>query len=410
MIDELGIKTLDDVEVGGKTVGVRVDFNSPVDPNTGKLLDDTRIRIHGETTIKELVEKRARVVILAHQGRKGEKDFISLQQHAERLSNILGIDVKFVDDIFGEKARSAIKNLGEGEVLVLENVRFWEGERRKADPETHAKSELVQALAPYFNVYVVDAFAAAHRPHVSMVGFAPVVEHFVAGRVMEKEIKALIKVRNNPEKPCIYVLGGAKAEDSAEIVKTVFKEDIADYVLTGGLIANLFLYSAGHDIGKPNIEVLEKKGFLALVDDIKELVEKYGDKILLPVDLAVKTERGREEITLEELPTSYQILDLGKETAKAYYEKIVTAKTVVMNGPMGVFEEPGFDYATIKVFEAMSKSSAFTLIGGGHTIAAASKLGFIDKVSHVSTGGGALIEYLVRGTLPVIEVLKKYSR
>jgi len=410
LIEELGIKTLDDVEVEGKTVGVRVDFNSPVDPNTGKLLDDTRIRIHGETTIKELVEKRAKVVILAHQGRKGEKDFISLKQHAERLSKILGIDVKFVDDIFGEKATNAIKNLKEGEVLVLENVRFWDGERKKADPETHVKTELVQALAPHFNVYVVDAFAAAHRPHVSMVGFAPVVEHFVAGRVMEREIRALIKVRNNPEKPCVYILGGAKAEDSAEIVKTVFKEGIADYVLTGGLVANLFLYSAGYDIGKTNIEVLEKKGFLSLVDDIKELIEKYKDKILLPADLAVKTDKGREEIKLEQLPTNYPIWDVGKETAKVYYEKILSAKTVVMNGPMGVFEEPGFEYATVKVFEAMSNSKAFTLIGGGHTIAAASKLGYIDKVSHVSTGGGALIEYLVKGTLPVIEVLKKYSK
>lgn len=410
MIEELGIKTIDDIDVKGKTVGVRVDFNSPIDPKTGRILDDTRIRIHGETTIKELSDKGARVVILAHQGRKGEPDFVSLREHAARLSAILGREVRFVDDIFGEKAKNAIKALREGDILVLENVRFWDGERKKADPEVHAKSELVRELAPLFDAYVVDAFAAAHRPHASMVGFAPVVPHFVAGRVMEREIRALWRVRNNPERPCIYILGGAKAEDSAEIVRTVFKEDIADAVLTGGLVANLFLYASGVDIGRTNVEVLEKKGFLGLVDDIRALLDKYGEKILLPVDLGVKTDKGRVDVAVEDLPVEQPIWDVGIKTAEKYAERIRAAKTVVMNGPMGVFEEPGFEKATVKVFEAMAGSDAFTLIGGGHTLAAAHKLGYIDKVKHVSTGGGALIEYLVKGTLPVIEVLKKYSK
>ncbi len=410
MIEELGIKTIDDIDVKGKTVGVRVDFNSPIDPKTGRILDDTRIRIHGETTIKELSDKGARVVILAHQGRKGEPDFVSLREHAARLSAILGREVRFVDDIFGEKAKNAIKALREGDILVLENVRFWDGERKKADPEVHAKSELVRELAPLFDAYVVDAFAAAHRPHASMVGFAPVVSHFVAGRVMEREIRALWRVRNNPERPCIYILGGAKAEDSAEIVRTVFKEDIADAVLTGGLVANLFLYASGVDIGRTNVEVLEKKGFLGLVDDIRALLDKYGEKILLPVDLGVKTDKGRVDVAVEDLPVEQPIWDVGIKTAEKYAERIRAAKTVVMNGPMGVFEEPGFEKATVKVFEAMAGSDAFTLIGGGHTLAAAHKLGYIDKVKHVSTGGGALIEYLVKGTLPVIEVLKKYSK
>ena len=410
MIEELGIKTLDDVEVKGKTVGVRVDFNSPIDPKTGHILDDTRIRVHGETTIKELSDRGARVVILAHQGRKGEPDFVSLKEHAARLSAILSREVKFVDDIFGEKAKNAIRSLKDGDILVLENVRFWPGETKKADPETHSKSELVRELAPLFQVYVVDAFAAAHRPHASMVGFAPVVPHFVAGRIMEREIRALWRVRNNPERPSVYILGGAKAEDSAEIVKTVFEEDIADKVLTGGLVANLFLYAAGHDIGRKNVEVLEKKGFLGLVDDIRGLLDKYGEKILLPVDLGVKRDGERVDVPVSELPVEGLIWDIGRETAKRYADEILAAKTVVMNGPMGVFEEPGFETGTVEVFEAMAKSSAFTLIGGGHTLAAAHRLGYLDKVSHVSTGGGALIEYLVKGTLPVIEVLRKYSR
>ncbi len=410
MIEELGIKTLDDVEVRDKTVGVRVDFNSPIDPKSGRILDDTRIRIHGESTIKELAERGARVVILAHQGRKGEPDFVPLKEHAARLSAILGREVRYVDDIFGEKAKAAIRALGAGDILVLENVRFWPGETKKADPEVHAKGELVRELAPLFDVYVVDAFAAAHRPHASMVGFAPVVPHYVAGRVMEREIRALWRVRNKPERPCIYILGGAKAEDSADIVQTVFEEGIADKVLTGGLVANLFLYASGVDLGEPNVKVLEKKGFLGLVDKIRGLLERYGDRVVLPVDVAIKSGEGRVDIDVEKLPVDQPIWDIGVKSAGNYAEEIEGAKTVVMNGPMGVFEEPGFEKATVEVFEAMARSDAFTLIGGGHTLAAARKLGYIDKVKHVSTGGGALIEYLVKGTLPVIEVLRKYSR
>lgn len=410
MIEELGIKTLDDVDVKGKTVLVRVDFNSPVDPATKKLLDDTRIRIHGLKTIKELVEKGAKTVVIAHQGRKSEPDFISLKQHAKALGRILGMPVKFVDDIFGEKAKKAIKELRESEVLVLENVRMWEGETKKASPEEHANSDLVKNLAPLIDVFVIDAFAAAHRRHASLVGFAPVVKEVVAGRVMEEELRALIRVREKPEKPCVYVLGGAKAEDTADIIEAVLGKGIADYILTGGLVANLLLYSAGHDIGEPNVEVLRKKGFLELVPRLKELLKEYGGHIILPSDLAIDVNGERKEIRVEELPTSYLIKDIGSSTAKEYADVIDKAKTVVMNGPMGVFEQEGFEVGTKAVFEAMASSKAFTLIGGGHTIAAASKLGYADKVSHVSTGGGALIQYLIKGTLPVIEVLKKYSR
>ncbi len=409
MIPVLNIKTLDDVEVKGKTVLVRVDFNSPVDPVTKKITDDTRIRTHAETTLKELMEKGAKVVVLAHQGRKGDPDFISLSAHAEVLKKILGSSVKFVDDIFGEKARSEINSLDEGELLLLENVRMWDGETKKLSAEEHAKSEMVRALAPLVDVFVVDAFAAAHRTHASLVGFAPVVKEVVAGRVMERELRSLVKVLEEPERPCIYILGGAKAEDSADVVDSVLSKDRADYVLTGGLVANLFLKAKGYDLGKVNEDVLEKKGFMSLIPRIKELLDKYPSKIVLPEDLAID-DGGRKEISISDLPTEKVIKDIGINTAKRYSELIKDAKTIVMNGPMGVFEDKGFEVATKEVFTAISESNAFSLIGGGHTIAAASKLGYLGKFSHVSTGGGALIEYLVKGTLPVIEILKKYSR
>jgi len=410
MIEELGIKTLDDVKVKGKTVFVRVDINSPVDPTTKKIIDDSRIRVHADT-IKELTQKGAKVVILAHQGRKGEPDFISLKQHAEILSEILGVPVKFVPDIFGEEAKSAIKQLKEGEVLVLENVRMWPGERVNKTPEEHAKSDLVKNLAPLCDIFVVDGFAAAHRSHASLVGFAPVVKEYVAGRIMERELVTLTKVLRAPERPCVYVLGGAKAEDSADVAESVLGKGIADEVLTGGLVANLFLYSKGVDIGEPNIKVLEKKGFLVLKDRIKKLLDEFGDKILLPVDLGVEVSKGvRKDIKVSDLPTDYLIKDIGEETMELYATKLKEARTIVVNGPMGVFEEPPFEKGTKKVFEAAVESGAFVLAGGGHTIAALAEMGLKEKVSYVSTGGGALIEFLIKGTLPVVEVLKKYAK
>ena len=407
---KLGIKTLDDVDVANAVVGVRVDFNSPVDPSTKKLLDDTRIRAHAETTLRELVEKRARVVVLSHQGRKGDPDFVSLREHAERLASMLPAKVRFVDDIFGEKAIGSIQSLKPGEVLVLENVRYWDGETKSASPEEHAKSELVRALGPLFDVYVVDAFSAAHRPHASLVGFAPVVKHYVAGRVMERELAALYRVRNNPERPCVYILGGAKAEDTADVLESVLGEGIADSVLTGGLVANLLLHSKGYNLGDANTAVLEEKGFLKLEGRLKAVLQRYADRVYLPEDLAVERDGKRVEIPLESLPVKELIKDIGSRTVERYARVIKEAKTIVMNGPMGVFEDPNFSHGTRGVFEAMAASGAFSLIGGGHTIAAASKLGYSSKVSHVSTGGGALIEYLIKGTLPVVEVLKEYSK
>jgi len=214
------ILTIDDLNFKDKVALVRVDFNSPIDTNKKKILEDTRIRVHGETTIKELSQKGAKVVILAHQGRPGEPDFIPLEQHAKALSRILGKPVKYVNDLFGKKAQDAIKSLKSGEILVLENVRTFPNEQKKGSPEQHAKSELVKKLAPFVDVFVSDAFAAAHRAHVSIVGFTAVLPS-VAGRIMERELKALSKAVEKPEKPCIYILGGAKADDALKISQYV---------------------------------------------------------------------------------------------------------------------------------------------------------------------------------------------
>jgi len=398
--------TLDDFVLNNKVVLVRVDFNSPVDPETKKVLDDTRIKAHGETTIRELAQKGSKVVVLAHQGRKGDPDFIPLKQHAEILGRILGKPVKYVDDVFGDKAKKAIKELKSGEVLVLENVRTYPGETKEGTPEEHSKTEFVQALAPLASLFVNDAFAAAHRAHVSMVGFTAVLPS-AAGRIMEKELKSLGKVLENPEKPCLYILGGAKGDDSLEISRHVLDNGIADYVLTGGVVGQLFLVAKGVNLGNPNMKFLEEKKLMGLVSGITQLMQKYGDMVKVPVDVAVEANKKRKEVLVEKLPTDYPMFDIGAKTVENYAKLIRSARSIVVSGPMGVYENSEFVYGTKKVFEEIAESHAFSLAGGGHTIAALQELGLSNKISYVSTAGGALIEFLMGKKLPGVVALEK---
>ncbi|MEM2960650.1 MAG: phosphoglycerate kinase [Candidatus Bathyarchaeia archaeon] len=401
--------TLDDFDVKDKVVLVRVDFNSPVDPQTKKIIDDTRIRAHGETTIKELSERGAKVVVLAHQGRPGDPDFIPLEQHAQILGRVLSKPVKFVNDVYGEKAKNAIKELKSGEILVLDNVRNFPREAKDAPPEDHAKSELVANLAPLSDLFVNDAFAAAHRSHASIVGFTVLLPS-AAGRIMEKELRALGKVMENPEKPCIYVLGGAKADDSLRISKYVLDNNVADYVLTAGITGHLFLVAKGYDLGKPNMDFLERNKLLDLVPGIRELMNKYPDRIETPVDLAVEVEGKRKEITLKDLPTDYPIYDIGTKTIERYRGLIMKAKSIVFSGPPGVFEKEEFKKGTKALFEAIASSKAFSLIGGGHSIAAVQSLGLAEKMGYVSTAGGALIEFLMGRKLPGVVALEEAAK
>jgi phosphoglycerate kinase len=397
--------TLDDVKVKDKVVLVRVDFNSEVDPETKKVMSDVRIRAHGETTIKELAEKGAKVVVLAHQGRKGDPDFIPLKQHAEILSKVLGKPVQYVDDIYGDKAKKAIQNLKSGEILVLDNVRSFAGETKEGTPEQHAKTELVQNLAPLADLFVNDAFAAAHRGHVSMIGFTAVLPS-AAGRIMERELKSLSKALEKPEKPCVYIMGGAKADDSLEISKYVLSNNIADYVLTGGVVSQVFLVAKGYDLGKQTMAFLEKKELTGLVPGIKELMQKYPQKIMVPEDLGIDVNGKRKEITVDKLPTEHSIFDIGAKTIASYGKLIASAKSIVFSGPMGVYENKEFAVGTRKVFEEISKSKAFSLAGGGHTISALQEFGLSSKISYVSTAGGALIEFLMGKKLPGVVALE----
>jgi phosphoglycerate kinase len=401
--------TIDDIEVRDKVVLVRVDFNSEIDLKTKRVTSDVRIRAHGESTLKDLSDKGAKVVVLAHQGRKGEPDFISMKQHSKILEKILDKPVKFVNDIYGEKAKNAIKKLESGEILVLDNVRGFDGETKKGTPEEHAKTDLVRNLAPLADIFVNDAFAAAHRPHVSMVGFTAILKS-AAGRIMERELKSLSKAFEKPEKPCLFIMGGAKADDSLEISKYVLSNNIADTVLTGGVTSQVFLAAKGYDLGKKNMDFLSKKKVLDLIPGIKELTQTYPKGIAIPEDLALNIDEKRKEISINQLPTDYSIFDIGKKTIDNYNQLIREAKSIVLSGPMGVYEKTEFAVGTKRVFEAIANSKAFSLAGGGHTISALKQFGLSNDISYISTAGGALIEFLMGKKLPCVAALETAAK
>jgi phosphoglycerate kinase len=398
-------KTLDDFDVKNKTVLVRVDFNSEIDPATKKVTSDVRIKAHAEATLKELAERGAKTVVLAHQGRKGDPDYSPLKEHAALLQKILKCPVKYVEDVFGDKAKAAIKALQGGEILVLENVRSWEKETKSMTPQEASKTELVQNLAPLADLFVNDAFAAAHRGHVSMVGFTAVLPS-AAGRIMERELKSLGKALEKPEKPSVYVMGGAKADDSLEISKYVLANGLADFVLTGGVTGQLFLAAQGVDLGKGNMAYLAKKELTGLIPGIKTLEEQFGDKVVTPVDFALEVNGTRSEIPVSKLPTEHSIMDIGAKTAANYAKIIANAKSIVVSGPMGVYESKAFNYGTKTVFEAIADSKAFSLAGGGNTIAAIQEYGLSKKIGYISTAGGALIEFLMGKKLPGVVALE----
>ena len=318
-----------------------------------------RIRAHAESTLKELAEKGAKTVVLAHQGRKGDPDYTPLKQHAEILGKILKCPVKYVDDLFGDKAKAAIKNLKGGEILVLENVRSWDKETKSMTPEDASKTELVQNLAPLADLFVNDAFAAAHRGHVSMVGFTAVLPS-AAGRIMERELKSLSKALEKPEKPCVYVMGGAKADDSLEISKYVLGNGIADYVLDWRCNRAVVPWQLKALIlAKETWLIWQKKELTGLIPGIKALEEQFGDKVMVPVDVALDVNGKRKEIPVSKLPTENSIFDIGAKTVEEYAKIIASAKSIVVSGPMGVYENKEFNYGTKKVFEAIANSKAF---------------------------------------------------
>lgn len=403
----INFNTIDDFEIEGKTVLIRIDINSPVDPSTGTILDDTRERLHSET-LKELSKKGAKTVILAHQSRPGKTDFTTLKQHAEVLTDILGVHVKYVDSIFSIRAKKAIRELKDGEILLLENVRFFSEETLQRPPEEQSKSILIKELSPLIDLFINDAFAAAHRSQVSLVGFTPKIPS-AAGRVMEKELKILTAALENVKKPCVFVLGGMKADDSIMVMENVLKNGTADKVITSGIIANILLWAADVDIKEVNKNFIKNKGYYNMVDKSKQLLKEFPDKIVYPKDVAVKINGERVDLPIDEISND-SIFDIGKETIKEYARIILSAKTIFANGPAGVFEDPKFAIGTEDIINSIAISKGYSIIGGGHIAAATTNLGYDDQMDHVSSGGGACINLLAGKKLPAVEALEKAAK
>ena len=414
MID--GMYTLDDINVTGKIVLARFDMNSPLDPKTREPIDITRIE-ESVPTIKELIEKGARIIILVHQGSDIEyQNFASVEPHSKMLSKLLNKTVNYIDDICGPAAREKINSMESGEILMLENVRFMAEEmtlfetKLNLTPEEQSKTIIVQKLSPLANFYLNDAFAAAHRSQPTLVGMEEVLPS-IMGRLMEKEISSLDRLLRKPKKPCIFILGGAKIQDAFLMLNTIFHNNVADFVLATGLFSHVMLLAKGIGLGEPSEELIKKKNLEEFIDKSKRILDKYGDKIKLPVDFGYIDSGNRKELMIKDLPLSNNILmDIGSKTINEYKKIISEAKTIFFNGPAGVFEEDKAEMGTKSLLIAIADSSAFSAVGGGDTITALNKYSLLDQMSYVSTGGGALIRFLSGEELPVIKALKKSAK
>lgn len=401
-------KTLDDFDVRDKTVLVRIDINSPLDRSTKSLKDHSKIA-SSMPTLRELSDKGAKVVMLAHQGRRGHWDYCELDKHAEVLSSLLGRRVRYVDDLFGSEAKKAISSLRSGELLLLKNVRCFEDEDKKLSPEHHAKGKLVSELAGLFDLFVNDAFASAHRSHASIVGFAAVLPS-AAGRLMEKEIASLSKIVESPGRPCVFVFGGTKFVDSIPIINHLLGTGIADRVILGGLVGLAYAAAAGKNIGADNLKMLEHELTPEHLNAAREIIERFRDKIALPVDVAMDQAGRRVEKEIDHDPPSHQSLDIGSKSIERFGEILSKAKTILISGPVGVFEKEEFSLGTRAVFEKSVSHGAFCVIGGGHTTAAANQFSYAKRISYISTGGGALEHFLLGKPLPAIEALKSAAQ
>lgn len=387
-------KTVRDVDVQGKRVLVRVDFNVPLDEDS-RVTDDTRIRA-ALPTIQYLREHGARVILASHLGRPKGKvvDSMRLDPAAERLSALLGHPVRKLNATIGPEVREAVMAMRPGDVVMVENLRFHPEE--EANDPTFARQ-----LASLADVYVNDAFGTAHRAHASTEGVAHYLPA-VAGLLMEREIRFLSQAVQNPERPFVAILGGAKVSDKIGVIENLLPK--VDRLLVGGGMANTFLLAMGHEVGESLVEPDK-------VDLAKDLLARSGGKLVLPVDVVIadafSAEAERQVVPVDQVPAKWRIMDIGPETVKRYAEALQGARTVVWNGPMGVFEFESFAAGTIAVAHVVADlPGATTIVGGGDSVAAVEAAGVADRITHISTGGGASLEFLEGRVLPGVAILQ----
>ncbi|WP_122090511.1 phosphoglycerate kinase [Halalkalicoccus subterraneus] len=397
-------KTLDDLPEEGRLL-VRIDVNSPVE--NGEVQDNRRFSRHAET-LRELADDGYTLGVLAHQGRPGRDTFVSLEQHAEILSSHLEREIQYVPDTYGEDALEAIRDLSGGEILLLENVRMIDEELADRTPEAHADSAFVETLSGEFNAYVNDAYSTAHRGHASIVGFPQVMDAY-AGRVMEAEYEANSAIQEREfDGHVSMALGGTKADDLIHVMERV--DDTVDTFLMGGIVGELFLRAAGHDVGY-DVEDTDffDEQWAEQEDTIRELLDSYGDRIRLPVDLAYEDDAGeRAEVAVEGVEKGTSFLDVGSETVGEYEAVVADSEAVFVKGALGVFEDERFADGTVGILEAIARTDCFSVVGGGDTSRSIEIYGMDEgDFSHVSIAGGAYVRALTGESLVAIEALEE---
>jgi len=406
------IPSIDDLDVREARVLLRVDINAPIDRATGAIVDDSRLR-KSLPTIRDLAAAGARLVLIAHQGDTLDyENLVSLQGHAARLSELLGREVAFIDDVAGPAARQAVADLEPGEILLLDNLRFLTEEVStfetavKLSAAEMTDTYLVRNLAPLFDYYVNDAFAAAHRNSPSMVAFQELLPT-AGGRLLTAELEALGGVADDPARPCVFVLGGLKISDAFSMMGRVLAQGTADAVLTSGITGQVMLMAQGVDLGAPSEQFIRDRSLDAFVGPARESLEDYPDVIQVPVDVAYEVAGRRHEVAVADLPAPAPIIDIGTNTIDLYRRIIDTAATIFVNGPAGVYESEPAELGTKELWSAVAGATAASVIGGGDTVASAHRFIDLDDIGFVSTGGGALIRYLSGMELPLIAAMER---
>ena len=391
------VLTLDDFDLKGKTVFLRVDMNCPIDPDT--------LEISGTKRIEEAIEtitslKDAKLVVGSHQGRVGNKDYTGMDKHAKVLEKLIGKKIKYVEDVIGTCAQDEIKNLKNGEILLLDNLRLCAEENYEFSPEDAANTIMVKRLSKLFDLFVLDSFPSAHRSHPSIVGF-PYVLPACAGRIAEREVRNLDEIMTVAKAPHVIVLGGSKVPDRLEAIKLLIQNGRADHVLLTGLIANVFLRAQARIRYPLGIKREEE-----VVAKAHALIGEYPDVFSTPVDIAIDKDGQRVEMDVRELGPGDKIFDLGPKTVEYYSKLIAGAGTVFISGPAGFFEKEIFSYGTKGLLTAVANSMATTIVSGGHLTSALKKYGLAEQIDHISTAGGALVLYLTGEKLPMIKALE----
>lgn len=406
------MKRIDEFDLADKTVLLRVDINSPIDPESRRIVNTNRIE-KSIPTISKILGQGAKLAIIAHQGDTLDyQNLIALDEHAEKLSALIGSKVDYIDDVCGPAAQGAVKALRPGQAVLLGNLRYLSEEIStfetavKLEPHEMLDTWLVRGLAPIIDVYVNDAFAAAHRNAPSMVAFQE-IKPTAAGELLFDEVAALNRVMSEPEHPSVFVLGGAKISDAFGMMKQVLESGTADKILACGITGEIMLLAAGYKLGGAKENFLKDRGLDVFIPDAESYLRDFGDKILYPLDLAYEENGVRKEIAVGDLPAEHVFMDIGSSTIAAFEKTIAEARTLFVNGPPGVYENVLFENGTKALWNAIAAAPGYSVIGGGDTVTAAAKFIDLGDINYVCTAGGAMVRYLSGKKLPLIAAMEK---